>query len=357
MITYFLKFILCSFVLLIFYRLFLEKEKMHHFNRFYLLASVLFSLAIPLVSIELKNTDPIAYEDVATLGRLNVYPATNPELPATILTQTDSNTLNSDYILPGIYAGVTLLLLLRFFLSFKVLLDKKNGKTLVGYCQSKLVLLSEEVTTFSFLNYIFVNEQQFRAGQIKAEILTHELAHVQQKHTLDLLFIELCRTIFWINPALFFYKKAITLNHEFLADGAVLSRFSDILNYQLLLLNKVLNTRLIHLTSNFNYSFTKKRLEMMKTVANSNRQKFMKFGVFVFLVAAGYIFCSKTYSQTDIRQNDSKVPTSTTGIKSQNNTTSLELSEQELAEYSNAINKYFVIKRESKGMTFYKQPG
>ena len=41
------------FVLLAVYHLLLEKEKMHQFNRFYLLFSLVFSFAIPFITIEI----------------------------------------------------------------------------------------------------------------------------------------------------------------------------------------------------------------------------------------------------------------------------------------------------------------
>jgi bla regulator protein BlaR1 len=306
MITYFIKFILCSFALLLFYRLFLEKEKMHHFNRFYLLASILFSLTIPLVSIELTNPGPVEYASV--VQKLNTYPVINPESSSIIAASPTSSAANNlEYIIPGMYAVVTFLLTLRLILNFNTLLNKKKGKTLIDYHQSKLVLLTEEVTTFSFLNYIFVNEKLFREGHIKPEILTHELAHVQQKHTLDLLFTELVSAVFWINPLLHFYKKAITLNHEFLADGAVLNQFENVQNYQLLLLDNVLHAKQANLTSSFNYSITKNRLIMM--TKNSNRTiTVLKKAVVPLLTASlAFVFCEKIYSQNTPKTTVSKV--------------------------------------------------
>jgi len=48
----------CLFVLLGAYHLFLEREKMHHFNRFYLLFSLIFSLTIPFITIEIIQEIP-----------------------------------------------------------------------------------------------------------------------------------------------------------------------------------------------------------------------------------------------------------------------------------------------------------
>ena len=71
MITYLLKSASCLALLLVFYHLVLEREKMHNFNRFYLLGSVLFSFLAPLFIIyitvpaqETFTTIPIVTEQV-----------------------------------------------------------------------------------------------------------------------------------------------------------------------------------------------------------------------------------------------------------------------------------------------------
>jgi beta-lactamase regulating signal transducer with metallopeptidase domain len=86
----------------------------------------------------------------------------------------------------------------------------------------------------------------------------HEFTHVKEKHSRDVIFIELLQTIFWFNPMLIFYKKAIQLNHEYLADEAVVRVYDNVPAYQLLLLDKTAYDCNAYLTSNFNYSVTKK---------------------------------------------------------------------------------------------------
>ena len=91
----------------------------------------------------------------------------------------------------------------------------------------------------------------------------HELVHVTQKHTLDILFIEFLKAIFWFNPLFIFYKKAIQLNHEFLADEEIVKTYNNVPFYQNLLLQKSSEQQTIYLASNLNYLVTKKRLIMM----------------------------------------------------------------------------------------------
>jgi type IV secretory pathway VirB10-like protein len=62
---------------------------------------------------------------------------------------------------------------------------------------------------------------------------------------------------------LLLYRRAIKLNHEYLADKKVISHFPDILNYKKQLLHHAILQKSDGLVSTFNVSFTKKRLDMM----------------------------------------------------------------------------------------------
>ena len=126
-----------------------------------------------------------------------------------------------------------------------------------------LVLVKQNILPHTFLNYIFVNKQEHKNQVIEDELYTHELAHVHQHHTLDVLFIELLKTVFWFNPLVYVYKKAIQLNHEFLADETVVNAAYNVITYQQLLLQKATTGHTFALASNLNFAITKKRLLMM----------------------------------------------------------------------------------------------
>ena len=150
------------------------------------------------------------------------------------------------------------------------------------------MLLKEKIVPYTFLHYIFVNKKTYQSNTVKEQILTHELAHVQQKHSLDVLFIEVLQNLFWFNPIFRYYKKAIQLNHEFLADDAVLKSHQNITEYQYVLLNTIAQNNNIYLASNLNYSLTKKRLLMMTTP--SSKTKILLKKLLVLPLTAGFIF-------------------------------------------------------------------
>jgi hypothetical protein len=133
---------------------------------------------------------------------------------------------------------ITTVLLSRFIVHLIKIQQKTKRNPKQNFHNSTLVLLEENVLPHTFLHYIFINKSEFEKSAIEAELYTHELTHVRQKHTLDILFIEILKTIFWFNPILIVYKKAIQLNHEFLADEKVVKSYNNVPFYQKLLLEK-----------------------------------------------------------------------------------------------------------------------
>jgi hypothetical protein len=140
------------------------------------------------------------------------------------------------------------------------------------------------------------------------------LTHVAQKHTFDVLFIELLKTIFWFNPIFIFYKRAIQLNHEFLADEKVIATYNNVSFYQNLLLSKANSYPIYHLTSNLNYSLTKKRLIMMTKTTSQTKAILKKIAIIPFIFGLVYFLCFKTVAQENnvsvkVQTNKKEEPT------------------------------------------------
>lgn len=285
MIDFLIKSTISLTLLLGLYHLFLEKEKMHTFNRFYLLFSLLFSFALPFITIE------IAVESISRPLLLPNPIQTNSEI-ITITKQEDVNYIPT--LLWGLYTAVTIFFIVRFGKNIHALLSKVRKNRTVSFFYSTLVLVKEKSLPHTFLQYIFINGDDYNNRNIQEELYTHELTHVRQGHSYDILFIEIIKTVFWFNPLLLLYKKAIQLNHEFLADENVVKSHKNVPFYQNLLLEKASWNSNFYLASNLNFSVTKKRLIMMTKTTSKSRALLKKL---VFLpVLAGLIFlvCLKT---------------------------------------------------------------
>ncbi len=284
-------------VLLAVYFLILEKEKMHQFNRFYLLFAILFSFAIPFITIEIIQEIP--HQETA--------PSIIPMEGTTSIPIIKNHTNYWLIAAWSFYGIITLVLLVRFILNIWKLNARTKSNSAIDYKNAKLVLLEEKTLPYTFLNTIFINETDYHNRKIEAELYTHELIHVSQKHTFDILFIETLKVIFWFNPIFIFYKKAIQLNHEFLADEKVVKSHNNVPFYQNLLISKANANPTYYLASNLNYSVTKKRLIMMTKNTSAARALLKKGIVIPLLAALVFSLCTKTVAQETSKKDGKNI--------------------------------------------------
>lgn len=286
MITYLLKSGLCLALLLAFYHLFLEREKMHRFNRFYLLGSVLFSFIAPSIIIYVEATQkvtiPVAFTQSTTVEELGFF----------------AQYFTIQNVLWSVYIIVSSVLFIRFIKNLYHIIYKIRTHEVIKSDYAKFVPVADDILPHTFWNYIFINKDEYKNGEIEQELFTHELAHVTQKHTIDVLIIELLQIFFWFNPLFFVLKKAVQLNHEFLADDTVIAAHNNILQYQSLLLNKAAWKNEYYLASNLNYSLTKKRLLMMKTPNSRASILVKKLALIPVLTGLVFLFADRVEAQT-----------------------------------------------------------
>jgi len=289
MITYLLKSGVLLAVFFAVYKFLLENEKMFRFNRAYLIGSLIFSFVIPLQLFSIKTMFETGINTIQLDG---------------IVIQTGRTPLNENLIMHNIfdilirvYVIVSVVLTFRFILnliSFFLKSKRKETRLVNG---EKAVLIDEAVLPHSFWNAIFINKTDFETGKIPSELIAHEKAHLEQHHTLDILFVEALRIVFWVNPILPYFIKAIKLNHEFLADEAVNKQFGEVSNYQNLLLEFASNKQTVPLASNINYQITKKRLLMMTKKESLVKAVFKVFTVFAVGIVLLFAFSSKAVAQ------------------------------------------------------------
>jgi len=301
MTPYLIKMALCALLFFAVYFLILKTENMHRFNRFYLLGSLLFSLFIPFVSLEYVSTPFPVWDQYVPMVEMGVngdfISDGNVDVGGLIVVEEVSSYPSAKVYTIYIYMLVSAILLIRCLYNIFRLLLLINKHEVVRYKDANLVLLNRRYPVFSFWNYVFVQKDQFNAGEVKPEIIAHELAHVRQRHTLDVLFVEVLTVLFWFNPVIYLYKRYIKLNHEFLADEQVIRNTNNIIDYQLILFNEIKKYNKLKLASYFNYLITKKRFIMM-TKRTSSRIMLWKGGVSLLAILIAFCFFSiKTKAQ------------------------------------------------------------
>ena len=304
MTDYILKSTLCLVILLAVYHLFLEKEKMHRFNRYFLLLSLLLSLVIPLITLKVSS-DPLPVFANNVIDKQTFIPEhltvnINPDK-----TSTETQTVDPLFIVVAIYGIGVLFLIVRFINNLSKILSAASHNEQIKINEGVIVLVKEKILPHTFLKYIFFNEDEYLSKNIDDKLFTHELTHVTQKHSADILLIELLRILFWFNPIFILYKKAIQLNHEFLADEAVVHHFDDVASYQQLLLDKLLFVQPVNLSSNLTHSLTKKRMMMMKKSTPKSRAMMKKIALAPLFAMLVFLFSDKATALSIIK---SRIP-------------------------------------------------
>lgn len=305
-------------VLLGIYYILFEREKMHRFNRFYLLSALVFSLVLPFVTIPVyvegeAPIQPLPMEQAMEFreqqmpdNTFDTKTATVPPAPVDVKTATEPQMNYWSYLGWGLYITIVLILTIRFLLNILHFYNTKRNNLTVSYKGTSLVLLNYNVMPHTFLCNIYVSKEEYDNKLIATELFTHELVHVKQFHTLDILFIEALKTLFWFNPLLYFYKKAIQLNHEFLADEKVIDTTANTTYYQNLLLERANVGKAFSLASNLNFSLTKKRFIMMTKTTNHTRSMILKLTSLPIL--AGLIYFLSTETVVLAKPADNRIP-------------------------------------------------
>lgn len=135
------------------------------------------------------------------------------------------------------------------------------------------------IVPFSFLNKIYVNKEQHVDAELK-DIFKHEDIHVKGLHSLDILLFEIILVCCWYNPFVWFMRRAIRQNLEFLTDQQVLNKGIDKQTYQYSLLNVSKKGTSIGLSNQFNFKLLKRRIMMM----NKKRSSKIELSKYAFLL-------------------------------------------------------------------------
>jgi len=232
------------------------------------------------------------------------------EIPTQQLIQNANQTSQFDWInlIFLAYFLVCILLIIKSIISIRKIISLKGID--INYQNLKVKLLEKNLPPFSFWNKIYLNKSYFENRQIDNRIFQHEKTHIVQKHSLDILLLEILKVISWFNPALYFYKKAMKDNHEFLADESIIQQKNNVKDYQNLILSEILQIQNLSLIHQFNYNNTKKRFIMM-TTKKSKFEKTKKIVAVSAFAGLSILFVQKVYA-SEIETVSPSIPTELT---------------------------------------------
>lgn len=245
---------LCLLVLYGCYRLLLRGDRFFRFRRIFILAAILFSIALPFVKIPVSGA-VVSPLPVATLPAFAVAPAN---------ARPHEGVWHFQKILFWAYWLVVAVGLLRVGLQVLRLwrLSRRfPSQPMDDGC--RLILTRGATPTFSFFNWLFYDDSQPLTTAERQQILTHEQTHIRQRHSVDVLLAELAAAVFWFHPAMHLFKRELRAVHEYLADAeAVQSSSPEI--YIRLIHSQLLQRMNLSLTQPFNQFQLKQRITMLK---------------------------------------------------------------------------------------------
>ena len=264
--VYILKSSVCLAVFYLFYRLLLSRETFHRFNRVALLSILLLSCLLPLVEVTVEKQTEV-HQTMMTLEQwLMLADMMNTTNVAEL--QIEEVTVTWIQVALLVYlAGILLFAFRNGYSLLKLgnLLRSGRKEDLSKYTDGgekvTLIVHDHDIAPFSWMKYIVISQKDL--DENGREILIHELAHIQNRHSWDLLVADICIFFQWFNPASWLLKQELQNIHEYEADETVIEKGVDAKQYQLLLIKKAVGTRLYSMANSFNHSKLKKRITMM----------------------------------------------------------------------------------------------
>ncbi len=290
------------------YKLVCTRDTFFRSRRFILIVSLVLPFILPFIDVRewLESRDRMIM-----LTHFD-YSAVLPEI---VVGSEAAETGNRVFVLSEwigyLYLAGVLVLLVRLAIqafSLYRLIIRMPEKEINGVC---VKCLNDPSGPFSFFRWIFMNPAAVKEDEI-SEILTHEMAHVKQHHSVDVLLAEMVSICCWMNPFAWLLKREVRLNLEFLADRKVMEAGFATKSYQYHLLGLAYNHK-YGLSNNFNFSHLKQRIIMMNK-KKSNAAGHIKYALFVLpafaLLVAGNISCSQDASQTEDAKEEVVAPVS-----------------------------------------------
>lgn len=307
------RYILVAGLLMALYWMLWRKQATHRAKRIYLLALPFMALAITLIQIEVYKPKPVVVtvekkvEAVQNISMGEAIPMTTsaatvaptevneaeeatPVALAPMEVVEESINLSTWDIITIVYISILVALCIPFVVGFVQLklLSKKANKQQDKEKNIRILTGQAIKAPFSFYRSIFLPSNL--TDTQRRMILSHEEAHIQHRHYLDMWISALVTRLFWWNPFLWWANNELRNIHEFEADGVVLNTGEDLYTYQTILIEEVMHGDIV-IANGFNHSFIRRRFIEMAKSSNRQMSKWAKAGTGVWMLLIVALFC------------------------------------------------------------------
>jgi Antirepressor regulating drug resistance, predicted signal transduction N-terminal membrane component len=269
-LVYLLKTTVCLAIFYLFFKVFLSNDTLFRFNRKILLFGTIVCFVLPLIKISISEPsvvqtpfllleESLSTEEIKSKTTKNIYGSISVIFNSIEKEATSHKNMVS-CLLALFITGfiISLIILGKSFFSMNKILSHTER---IYYKGCKLIISNLDISPFSWHNYVVISKNDF--DKHPDEIITHEMAHIRNNHSIDIFIFELFTLLQWFNPVIRLLKKELKNIHEYQADSSVLESGINATKYQLLLVEKVVSNEHNVLANRFSQSKIKKRISMM----------------------------------------------------------------------------------------------
>ncbi|MES1220271.1 MAG: M56 family metallopeptidase [Bacteroidota bacterium] len=284
---YLLQVIIASGILYGYYHFFLRNKKLHSYNRYFLLAATIVSICLPFLNVNIYFTSG---QDIPA-----IYKVLQEVRVGTEKVAATGKFFSWRPILLVIYSAIATVLSARIIITIrKLFLVRKKYR---AELKNNILFIStnEQNAPFSFFRWLFWNSDINPQSERGQKIMKHEIYHIQQNHSLDIVFIEFMSAIFWFNPFFLRIKKEIKTIHEFSADQYAMGPGNNY-EYAELLLQQAFQTNQKLVNPFFNNQI-KRRIAMITNPAKASYQYLRKMMILPVALIVTVLLITKCKSK------------------------------------------------------------
>ena len=284
-LIYVIKTLVISGLLFGYFWIFLRNRFFHSFNRLFLISIPLFSLLLPALHFSLPefwNRSPTG----SPIHLLGVAQGGFEEAVTVYAKRNAGHSLSWEWVVVLIMLIVMTILLYRFIRTIRHLRNLCRNKTFLQLPEAMVYFVSEKGTPFSFFSSIFWGKETDIDSREGRQILRHELFHVRNHHSVDIIGMEIITILCWFNPFFHLIGRELKLIHEYAADACAAAESNEY-EYAGLLLTKI-SGKPFPLTNPFFKNQIKRRITM---ITKSNKNKSALAGRLMILPLFAVLIC------------------------------------------------------------------
>ncbi|GAA0190561.1 hypothetical protein GCM10009122_52240 [Fulvivirga kasyanovii] len=338
----------------LYYFVVLRRTTFFNLNRWYLFGALIFCLLVPFTHhfVDVSRGIEPESNNVALTYASEMLSTVEAIQDRVVIVQ-EAATAHISW-LSTLYFVICGFFLLRFIWSLISINRLVKGSEEVSSTGVKVYRNHRITQPFSLFGRVFIPGKW---DDVPGEILYHELEHIKKRHFIDVVLIEFVTILFWFNPVIYFYKKSVRLNLEYLADRAVLFQCGNPLKYQSLLISNALESSIKSPITTHFATPLKNRITMMKKRKTQNWMRVALIGAIP--LAAGLVAMN---TRNEVKQPlEESIATILDVVENDNKPSGFPLAANELvkvsSEYGPAMHPILKVEKMHQGIDLVAKEG